>query len=486
MATTYLSRPVFDWPIDWARTPTARIEYDLREIDLGFGAEAYWGDQTHVIQVWQFQVQLDSETAIDAFDDWFADLNGRLVGFWLPGPNAAFEIVAGISTSSFKIRGQGLAANLNQYPELHVAFMKTGAATQFAKVQSCTANSDGTETVVLSAALATAVDSTWRAVTLSYVRLADDAERGEFGGEQQMVRFVRVVELPLEYVAYEVGTKPIYLYHFSTSGSGTLVHWRFTSFAWDLEEEEGDIVWLAKRITHTQLAHSTQGDREELQIEAEFEPESPLYQLCPCALAMPLDVEVLVTDYADLATQNVLFRGRVLSVDVKGKTATAKCASFLDVFGGTVPHFFLQPRCNYRLFEANTCRASQAAFEKSAALASAATTTTVQIMGSSLAGLPANWFAEGWIAVGTGAEFEQRTILASTAESESQITLTLNHRLFYAAVSDPCKVIPGCDGTPETCASKFSNFANFGGHRYALKNLTLKAMEVPNLDASKK
>lgn len=256
--------------------------------------------------------------------------------------------------SSFKIRAQ--EGTLEERPELHVAFRKAGEPAQCAKVRSVSDNPDGTQTVELTEALAVGADQSWHAVALYYVRLADDLERGVSVAEGRMTRMIRVIELPLEYAAYEVGAKPIYLYHFYTLDGGEAADWRFTSFAWDLSV--GGLSWLAKRITHGQLQRSTRGDRGELEITAECEEESPLYQLCPCALAMPLYVGVLETDYTDPGTQSVLFAGRVLSVEVKGMTATAKCASFLDVFGGVVPHFYLQPRCNYRVFEPNTCRAS--------------------------------------------------------------------------------------------------------------------------------
>jgi hypothetical protein len=45
---------------------------------------------------------------------------------------------------------------------------------------------------------------------------------------------------------------------------------------------------------------------------------------------------------------------------------------------------------------------------------------------------------------------------------------------------------PGCDGRPATCASKFNNFANFGGYCAALRNLTLKALDIPMTSAGKK
>ncbi|XOV69406.1 MAG: phage BR0599 family protein [Verrucomicrobiota bacterium] len=480
---TYLTRQVFDYPIDWAVIPVSRIDYDLREIDLGFGAEAYWSDQVHVVRGWRFSFHLDDADSIAQFDDWIEALNGRLVGFWLPTPEAAFEIVAGVDASSFKIRSQGLTETWTEQPELHVCFQKEGETIQCGKVIGVADNGDGTETVTLESALAVPVDATWQAKVLAYVRLADDVERGQFDAEGRMTRQLSVVELPLEYASFETGTKPVYLYHFYTLDGGSQTDWRYTSFGWDIANAE--TTWTSKRITHKQLHQSTRGDRQELEIEAEFEPENPLYQLCPCAMAMALYVEVVKADYSDLGNQTVLFQGRVLSVDVKGRIATAKCASFLDAFGAAVPHFFLQPRCNFRVFEPNTCRIAQSAFEHAGSVVSVDGTSVV-VSGQTIGGLPANWFAEGLFQSGTGPEFEQRTILASTAESGGSITLTLNHRLFYTSQGADCVVVPGCDGRPETCSGKFANFVNFGGHRYALKNLTLKALEIPQTDTAKK
>jgi hypothetical protein len=34
---TYLERPVFAFDIDWNRLPSARFEFDLRQIEIGFG-----------------------------------------------------------------------------------------------------------------------------------------------------------------------------------------------------------------------------------------------------------------------------------------------------------------------------------------------------------------------------------------------------------------------------------------------------------------
>jgi hypothetical protein len=39
-------------------------------------------------------------------------------------------------------------------------------------------------------------------------------------------------------------------------------------------------------------------------------------------------------------------------------------------------------------------------------------------------------------------------------------------------------LFPGCDGRDVTCASKFGNFLNWGGHRVPLRNLTLNALNI--------
>jgi hypothetical protein len=152
---------------------------------------------------------------------------------------------------------------------------------------------------VTLASAAGAFDSTWQAWVLQYVRLADDTERGTFNAEQRLVRNVSVVELPHEYAQLETGSRPIYPYHFFTDQGGTQVDWRLTSFACDFTSIDG--AWTAARITHQQLTHNTRGDRPEVLVDAEFTPANPLFQLCPSALAMPLN-----PNFADVAEDAAL------------------------------------------------------------------------------------------------------------------------------------------------------------------------------------
>jgi hypothetical protein len=66
-----------------------------------------------------------------------------------------------------------------------------------------------------------------------------------------------------------------------------------------------------------------------------------------------------------------IFRGLALSASVQGKKETVRCASAMDSMRANVPAMMLQPRCNYRLYEPNTCRVDSDLHKLAVTLASA-------------------------------------------------------------------------------------------------------------------
>lgn len=479
----YSGRPVFPFEIDWATVPVARMEVALNTVDPGFGDVTFWKDQEHVIHGWQFGLPLVGEQ-VAVCEQFFDALRGRLHGFWIQTPVQAFRVVAGSTTSVFLAADRQGAENVSALPALYVSFTKRGQDTQRGKVASIVDEGDGTERVTLTEALSVGVDATWQAWVLAYVRLSDDTERGNFDGEGLLYRTFRVVELPHEYTALETSQRPVFFYLFETKDGGATVQWRQTSFAWDIDD--GTDTWSARKITHGSIRRSIDVGREELSIEAEFEDTSPLYQMVPPALAMPLYLTVYEADFATPESKSVLFTGRIIGpCELEGKTIKAKAGSVLDIIGASTPAMQLQQRCNYRLFEPATCRVLRGSYEDDVVLTSIVGRVIV-ITGAALAGRAANWYAEGFIETGAAQEFERRTILSSTAAVGTSVTITLNAPLYYAAPADGATVLPGCDGTPDTCITKFSNFRNFGGHRFAFRNLTLKALETPEIAGGKK
>jgi hypothetical protein len=469
----YLDRPVFDFEIDWSRLPSARFEYDLRALEIGFGPPAFAPLQDHVVHGFQFEVLMDSPNRIAAVESFFDSVQGRLQGFWLPGPQEAFRIVAPVDASNFDIASQGLAQTFGEHPANHVLFTKPGRSSVATQMLAVADNGNGTERVTIKSAAQ--IDATWRAWPLHYVRLAQDLEQGTFEAEGVLVYSVRVVELPTEYALAETGQRPVFLYHIWSEFNGAAQHWHYTSYPLDLEL--GGQEYLAKRITHGALSLSSKADREEVSIETLYEPGNPLSLLFPLRLSTPLWVEILEGNLANGSLPTPVFRGLALSASVQGTKETVRCASAMDSMRANVPCMMLQPRCNYRLYEPNTCRVNPDLHQIAVTLVSASRREAI-VSGAGLTGKAAQYFSEGWVQFGTGATFEVRTVLGSTAEDSGEVTLILNAPLAYATAADVGLLYPGCDGTTGACALKFSNFANWGGHRIPLRNLALKAMEI--------
>jgi len=477
--TTYLSRPVFTWDVDWASSPVQRLDYDIQEVGHGLKEELLWGDQTHVIRSWSAEVPLDSGAAITEFDDWTESLRGRLIGFWLPAPEHAFRIVAGISSTQFDIEACGLVEAFTDGPEVHLWFTKAGQPSVAAKVTGVEAV-DGSERLTVAPSLGFTPDATWYVQPLLYVRLADDTERARFLAENRQVRFLKVVELPLEYAAAETGQSPVYLYRFWID-TDPVTEWRFTGFSWDLEIYQK--TWTAKRITHGQIQRSTRADMPDFTIECERDADIPVVHLVPPALSLPLNVEV--RESLSLADDgNVIAIGRVQSVRASGRSLIAKCSYFTEVLPRSVPGFLLQARCNWQVFS-GPCGASQPAYAKTAEV-TAVSGRSVVVTDASLSGIAAAWFAEGWIEVGAGVNREVRTVMASSAADGNAVTLTLSYPFHRAQTGNTATILPGCDGKADTCTSRFANFVNWGGHRSVSRNITLKGLRTPDIGGGKK
>lgn len=242
---TYLGRPVFEWSLDWARSRPGSHDFEQREVAVGFGSEAVFSDQTEVIRGWAGQVWLGNLAAIEGFDAFTAALQGRLVGFWFPAPQAAFQIIAGASATQCDIQGEAFAATFGDRPGTLVWLTKSGQTPRGAKVVAADLNGDGTTRVTFEEAVT--ADPTWLAWDLAYVRLADDTEQAEFESEQRTRRTVQVVELPAEYAAAETGERPVYLYRIWVGEGDEQVNWYWTSFTWGLEDVAGR---GAQRPTH--------------------------------------------------------------------------------------------------------------------------------------------------------------------------------------------------------------------------------------------
>lgn len=482
--TEYLGRPILESQINWADRVNRSVHYDLRELAVGFGAEVFGALQDHVVHGFQITLDLNGFTAIWAQDDLTAALKGRLKGFWLPSPQAAFGIAAGEDATHFDITEQGLADTLEDHPARYVRFTKAGQTAKHAKVTAVTDNGDGTERVTVDASVT--VDETWEAHWLHYVRLAADEEQATLLAEQYQKRQLRLVELPTEYAAFETGEEPVYLYHF-WMGAPVNVHWYFTSFGADLVSNSQ--TYTAKPVTHGEISQGIQGETESLNLEAVWESGHPLAIGFPHPSAVLMNVEVKETTFSDPDTTITLFTGVVESTPRRGLKIKARAISVVDLDNRRILGALIGPRCSHQLYEAATCKVSKATFQKTGCVIDSISSNgrTIRVShATALNGLAAQWFTFGWIETGSGADYEQRTVIQDTVVSGTERDLVLSLPLVNASVSDSITLVPGCDGKWATCQTKFSN-DNFSGHPFVpVKNPTLIAIPVSTSQGGKK
>lgn len=489
----YLGRPVFEFDVDWSPGVSKPFNYDLREVALGFGAEFFTSLQSNVVQGWKLATFLKTSADVQGFDDFFAALTGRLTGFWLPTPMQALQITASVSATSFDITDCGLRDTWEDHPDIYLWFKRPGLAAQIGKIQGVVLHAAGVERVTLTAALGTAASPADTVSRLHYVRLADDTERAKFTGEGQQQRNFNVVELPTEYAAFETGEQPIFLYHFWCAAPMDY-HWRFTSFAAGVVS--GNELFAKFAMKHGSLKRSAKLENETLSIEAKKDDDHPFALFLPIPFSRPVNVEVFQTSYGDPDTTELLFTGQVRSVNDDGDKLTARCDSWLSLLNRKVPRMMFQEGCNHTVFDPLTCKVVLSKFDTMGTVTAVDTaamppTVTLTLNNSLSAQMPNwtsdDWFAGGYLQAGFSLSFRVRTILSSTETgTPGELLLELNAPL-PVNVGDEINLIPGCDGTPETCIGKYKNFDNFGGFRAIPKrNLSLKAIDANVSQGGKK
>lgn len=492
----YLSRPIFTYPFNWAEALQKSFSFDLRAMQIGFGPEVYAPKQLHVVRGFEFTTLAACLGDIAWLEDFFNQLYGPLTGFWLPTDQAEMTVKAAVDATHFDIVSQSLVDTWQDSPAIYLWFTRLGIVPQAAKITAVATIDATTERVTVDTAVPllggdTGVGSI-KVSRLLYVRLAGDEEQTEFIAEQFQRRTVRVVELPTEYITWETGERPVFLYHFFVKYPDTQQDWYFTSFAESLTV--GDHTYAPAPISHGELATSTRADKEELKIDAFFASGNPLALFIPFAVPFPMRVEVLETALPSLSAPSSLFSGQVQTVQAKGKALTADCVSVIDAMERKLPRFLLQTRCNYAVFVPETCQLDPAAYKITGTI-SAINDRTITISAAALASNapnqgtppPDHWFAEGSVVIGTGTSKEIRTILDSAVVDSTHHTLTLNRALHVNTTGAAAVVLPGCDHRALTCQNNFNNFVNFGGHPYLPQdNQIFGVAKIPSISTGKK
>lgn len=482
---TYFSREVFEFAIDWSDPVSGSFTYDPHGLAVGFTSPYYERTQEHVIRGWAFAVTCQNEEEIQAVDDWVSALGGSRIGFWLPVPWEAGIITGGVDGTHFTIEGEGLADTWQDGPPIHLYFTKEGLASKAARIIGVSGTTE--ETIEVHTTIT--VDETWRVWQLIFVRLAEDGVSARFIAEGAQDKAFRVLELPQEVATATPGTIPVWLYHFTQDhGNGTISHWRFTSFDEDLTYSSN--TWNSHPINHGEITNDVSGDNPETTISTIYAAANPLSQFPKLQFQSGINVAIYQGVYSagTAASVSLLFTGRVINVHLNGAQVTATCAGLFDFGNRRFPRHTIGPKCPFTLFDADTCRVVKTTYQKIGTLTLGATPNQCTVTDASLAGVPVNWFAGGLLTTGTGANVERRTILASSAPSGNDVTLSLGWPLILASNGQSTTILPGCDHLIDgDCATKYSNTINFGGHPYVPgRNLSIQAIETSNPRGNKK
>ena len=168
-------------------------------------------------------------------------------------------------------------------------------------------------------------------------------------------------------------------------------------------------------------------------------------------------VEIRRAHYgSDFATESkIIWKGRIASTSTTGRTTKIKIASnFSTILRGNVPGTYYQNNCNHVLFDSR-CKLLQGAFQVITFIGSiSGTAITVDSDGN-----PDGDLVAGIMTLQR--TNESRMIISNIAD-----VVTIASAFSDAVVGDSVILIQGCDHSFSTCASKFSNTTNYGGHPY--------------------
>ena len=174
---TYLSRPVFTYPFNWAEALRKSFSFDLRAMQIGFGPEVYAAKQLHVVRGFEFSTLAACLGDNAWLEDFFNQLYGPLTGFWLPTDQAEMTVKAAVDSTHFDIVAQDLVNTWQDSPAIHLWFAKLGVTPQAVKITNVTTIDAETERVTVDTAAS--VDASTKISRLLYVRLAGDEEQAD-------------------------------------------------------------------------------------------------------------------------------------------------------------------------------------------------------------------------------------------------------------------------------------------------------------------
>lgn len=492
---TYLTRPVFDTPINWAKTPAKSFEYDLRSTSIAQAAPRFSPTQQQVIRGWEVELLLETEARIRAQDDFTDALLGRLNGFWFPSPTSHGRVVTKIDNNTFDIAHAGLSLLWELDPSLYLVFQPTGGSWYFGKISSVVDRQDGTERVTLVTDAGRTLNAGDVFRRLLYVRLASDVEEAVFIADHVQRRTLRVVELPEEYAAVETGQRPVYLYELSTTNnSGTTIYTRWTGLDVNVSSNLGggtSYTFTSFPVRHRDVRQSLRSGPDDLTLETVHDAANPIAAYVPGSPPRPLFLRVWSAQYGSLNTVTAVFAGEVGETSAEGSRLTSKCSLIWARRGRKFPRHKIQPICNYDCFTA-PCGLNKESWKATGTVTAVHyDRLTLTVSDPPISGKAdsanAQFYALGW-AQWNSPSHDLRGIVSNSARtSGGKLEIVLDMPITVDLVGQTVSIYAGCDGLVATCNSKFNNLVRHGGYPHVPDtNPSVKALEPETPNGNKK
>jgi len=476
----YQTRPLLSIDPDWSRTPARKRTYDLRQQQIGFGAESWEPQQQWVTAEFRHEFTLMQDDSL-ALMQFLLMVDGRRTGFWLPSVEEGLEITSVLSATVLNVQNIGLTGEWNSEPCVDLFFRYADDSVEGARIQAVAEVDNFTEMVTLEAALAGPVSPQAFVRKLYYVRLNSDEMTFAFDSEGQVSVAMTTRELPFEYSSAELGERPVYLYRIWKTIGGVTTTWRYTSH--DVAVSFLGHTYQPAPISHGQIEQSTTADRDDITIDTFLFPGSPFADYVPYPPQLNYYIEITEI-FLDSAIYGVLFTGEIRTPKMEGKKLTATASVRLTALNRSCPRFFIQKCCNLILYSPR-CGVNAAAYTMVGTLTAIA--GRVVTINSAFVDVPDAYFTWGRISVtAPDGSREYRHIRNDARIDATHRQLVLQNVLINAVVGSVIQIEAGCDLRPSTCDSKFSNLINFGGFPFMpASNPTLKAIKLKNPSAGK-
>jgi uncharacterized phage protein (TIGR02218 family) len=467
---TWLDRPVLDLRPHFA-SPVEGSDDDATREAVGFGVPTPWRTQANAQRRWRLRFQLD-RAEIRALEDFFDARGGASEGFWLPTWNNDFRLAAGVlaEDTTFLVEATGFPAYFAEHPgNAQVVFILPDG-TVLPRTITGAVESGDLEEVTLAEAAGFICPAETLVSQLVYVRFAKDKLTFSYESDSLAEVKVELLELPEEYAAAVEAVKPAWLYELTQSGNV----WRWTSHGETLNSGGED--WEPADITHTRISKSTNFFDEGVTLRTGIGDDShPFVQFIAGAPANPLGVKIYQVFFPDLELGDPVYEADVTQVTfAKRGVAEATLTSLMRIAEARVPRVLIQASCNWRLYESNTCKVSEAAHSLTTTLDDA---DALWVEAAAFEGADPNQWALGVVVAGE----ETRLVVR---QDGARLYLSAPFRTAPGS-GDTVTVRAGCDKKLTTCIEKFNNLVNFGGFPYVpTSNPQMEALSPPKTGSS--